>query len=123
MLQSLLLILASIIASVAGQYVLKVGANSLGKLGVEQAGNAAQVFINAATNPWIIGGLACYGVGATTWIVVLTRVPLSWAYPILAVNQILILLVAWLFLHEPVSAARWAGAMLVMAGVVLVSRS
>jgi multidrug transporter EmrE-like cation transporter len=123
MLQSFLLILASIIASVAGQYVLKTGAGQLGTLGVEQAGNGLAIAFRAATNPWILGGLACYAMGAVSWIVVLTRVPLSWAYPILALNQILILLVAWLFLGETVNAMRWCGALLVVAGVIMVSRS
>jgi multidrug transporter EmrE-like cation transporter len=123
MLQSFLLILASIMASVAGQYVLKVGAKQLGTLGVEQAAKGVTIAITAATNPWIIGGLACYGLGAVAWIMVLTRVPLSWAYPILALNQILVLMVAWLFLGETVGPMRWCGALLIVSGVVLVSRS
>lgn len=123
MLQSLLFILASILFSVAGQFLLKSGANQLGALGAEAAGRAGQVFLSVATNPFILGGLACYGLGAATWILVLTRVPLSWAYPILALNQVLILLVAWLFLGEHVSAMRWAGVMLIITGVFFVSRS
>ena len=123
MLQSFLLILASIFASVIGQLVLKTGAKQLGTLGVEQANKGVQIAINAAMNPWIIGGLACYALGAVAWIMVLTRVPLSWAYPILALNQIIILLLAWAVFGETVSAVRWAGALLIVAGVVLVSRS
>ena len=123
MLQSFLLILFSIIASVIGQYVLKTGAKQLGTMGVEQAANGLQIAFTTATNPWILSGLACYALGAISWIMVLTRVPLSWAYPILALNQILILLVAWLFLGEQVNAMRWSGACLIVAGVVLVSRS
>ena len=123
MLQSVLLILASIIASVFGQFVLKTGAKQLGTLGVEQAGNGLHHAFVAITNPWIVGGLGCYALGAVTWIVVLTRVPLSWAYPILALNQILILLVAWLFLGETVTAMRWGGALMIVAGVFLVSQS
>jgi multidrug transporter EmrE-like cation transporter len=123
MLQSFMLILVSIVASVFGQFVLKTGAKQLGTLGVEQAAQGLQIAWTAATNPWILGGLACYALGAVSWIMVLTRVPLSWAYPILAMNQILILLVAWLFLGEQVSMMRWSGALLIVAGVVLVSRS
>ena len=123
MLQSILLILASIIASVAGQFVLKVGARQLGTLGVERAGEGLAIAFTVATNPYIIGGLACYGVGAATWIMVLTRVPLSWAYPIMALNQILVLAVASMFLGETVSLMRWSGALVIIAGVVLVSRS
>ncbi len=123
MLQSFLLILTSIILSVCGQYVLKVGAKQLGQLGVEDAGRAATVVWAAATNPWIIGGLGCYALGAVTWIMVLTRVPLSWAYPILALNQVLILLVAATVLGEQVNAMRWGGVLLIITGVFLVSRS
>ena len=121
--QSFLLIFASILLSVCGQYVLKVGAKQLGQVGVEDAGRAATVAFAAATNPYIIGGLAFYGLGAVTWIMVLTRVPLSWAYPILALNQVLILLVAATFLGEHVSAMRWGGVLLIITGVFLVSRS
>lgn len=123
MLQSFLLIVASILLSVLGQFLLKSGANQLGTLGVEAAGRAWQVAMGAALNPFLIGGLACYGLGAVTWIMVLTRVPLSWAYPILALNQVLILLVAWLFLGEQVTAMRWAGVLLIISGVYFVSRS
>ena len=121
--QSFALILASIILSVCGQYVLKVGAKMLGQVGVEDAGRATTVAFAAATNPYIIGGLAFYALGAVTWIMVLTRVPLSWAYPILALNQVLILLVAATFLGEQVSAMRWGGVLLIITGVFLVSRS
>lgn len=123
MLQSFLLILASILLSTCGQYVLKVGAKQLGQVGVEDANRAMTVAWAAATNPWIIGGLGCYALGAVTWIMVLTRVPLSWAYPILALNQVLILLVAATFLGETVSMMRWCGVLLIISGVYLVSRS
>ncbi|MOA62691.1 putative 4-amino-4-deoxy-L-arabinose-phosphoundecaprenol flippase subunit ArnE [compost metagenome] len=58
-----------------------------------------------------------------TWIIVLTRVQLSWAYPMLALNQVLILLIGWGLLKEPVSPLRWGGVLLIITGVVLVSRS
>lgn len=121
--QSFLLIVASILLSTLGQFVLKTGAKQLGQVGVEDANRGLQVAWSAATNPWIIGGLGCYVLGAAIWIVVLTRVPLSWAYPILALNQVLILLVAYTFLGEQVNAMRWAGVLLIISGVFLVSRS
>ena len=123
MFQSFMLILASILLSVVGQFLLKTGANQLGAIGASAAGRLGATIFSVATNVPIIGGLACYGLGAVTWILVLTRVPLSWAYPILALNQVLILLVAWLFLGEQVNALRWAGVLLIITGVFLVSRS
>lgn len=123
MFQSIVLILASIGLSVLGQYALKLGARQLGQVGVEDAGRAVSLVWSAAANPYLIAGLACYALGAVTWIMVLTRVPLSWAYPILALNQVLILIIAATFLGEHVSAMRWAGVMLIVTGVFLVSRS
>lgn len=123
MFQSIVLIVSSIVLSVLGQYALKLGARQLGQVGVEDAGRAATLVWAAATNPYLIAGLTCYGLGAITWILVLTRVPLSWAYPMLALNQVLILFVAATFLGEHVSAMRWGGVLLIITGVVLVSRS
>jgi multidrug transporter EmrE-like cation transporter len=123
MFQSIALIVSSIVLSVLGQYALKLGARQLGQVGVEDAGRAATLVWSAATNPYLIAGLACYGLGAVTWILVLTRVPLSWAYPMLALNQVLILFVAATFLGEHVSALRWGGVLLIITGVFLVSRS
>jgi multidrug transporter EmrE-like cation transporter len=123
MFQSIALIVSSIVLSVLGQYALKLGARQLGQVGVEDAGRAATLAWAAATNPYLIAGLACYGLGAVTWILVLTRVPLSWAYPMLALNQVLILFVAATFLGEHVSALRWGGVLLIITGVFMVSRS
>lgn len=123
MFYSFLLILASLTLAAVGQYFLKMGANQLGALGGEAAGRAFQVAWMAATNPWLVTGLTCYGLGAVTWIIVLTRVQLTWAYPMLALNQVLVLLVGALFLHEQVSMLRWGGVLLIVTGVFLVSRS
>lgn len=123
MLQSFLLILASLTFAAVGQYFLKMGANQLGTIGAEAAGRALQVAMAAATNLNLIVGLGFYGLGAVTWIIVLTRAQLSWAYPMLALNQVLVLLVGAVFLHEHVSMLRWSGVLLIIAGVVLVSRS
>lgn len=123
MFHSFLLILASLTFAAVGQYFLKMGANQLGALGGEAAGRAFQVAWAAATNPWLVTGLTCYGLGAVTWIIVLTRVQLTWAYPMLALNQVLVLLVGALFLGEHVSMVRWGGVLLIVTGVFMVSRS
>jgi drug/metabolite transporter (DMT)-like permease len=123
MMRSFLLVLSSLMMSVIGQYVLKVGATQIGRVSVEHKDRIASAMWSAATNPWILGGLASYGIGAAIWIMVLTRVPLSWAYPILALNQVLILFVAARFLGEEVSAARWLGVLLIVAGVFFTSRT
>jgi drug/metabolite transporter (DMT)-like permease len=62
-------------------------------------------------------------VGAVFWLAVLSRVNLSWAYPMLSLGYILVLLFSALVLREPVSALRWIGALVVVVGVFLITRT
>jgi drug/metabolite transporter (DMT)-like permease len=75
------------------------------------------------SSPLVIGGLACYALGAVFWLTVLSRVPLSLAYPMLALTYVAIPLLAWLLLGESVSGLRWVGIGVICAGVLLVARS
>ncbi len=67
--------------------------------------------------------LLAYGVSVLTWIVGLSRVPVSQAYPMLSLGYVLTALLAWQWLNEPISAMRWAGIGVIIVGVWLVSRS
>jgi hypothetical protein len=67
--------------------------------------------------------LLAYGVSVLTWIVGLSRVPVSQAYPMLSLGYVLTALIAWQWLNEPISAMRWAGIGVIIVGVWLVSRS
>ena len=76
-----------------------------------------------AGNPSLWLALAAYGISVAVWIVGLSRLPVSQAYPFLSVGYVITALLAWLMFGEVVSLARWAGIALIIAGVVLVSRS
>ena len=53
----------------------------------------------------------------------LSRASLSYAYPFVSLTYALILLFDRFILREPVSSLRWAGVALIIAGIVLVSRT
>jgi drug/metabolite transporter (DMT)-like permease len=74
----------------------------------------------AATSPWVIGGLAVFAVSAVAWLGVLSRVPLSIAYPFNALGYLAILTASIVILHERASLLTWAGSLLVVSGLVLV---
>lgn len=67
--------------------------------------------------------LLAYGVSVLTWIVGLSRVPVSQAYPLLSLGYVVTALLAWQLFAEPVSALRWTGIGVIIVGVWLVSRS
>ncbi len=56
-------------------------------------------------------------------MVVLSRTSLSFAYPFAALTYVLILLFDRLVLSEPVSGLRWGGVLLIITGLVLISRT
>lgn len=123
MFYSILLILASVMVGVVGQLLLKAGVARLGPIGGAALANLPHLVGGVVTNPLIILGLASYGLGAAMWIIVLSRVDLSMAYPMLGLGYVLVLLTSWLIFGEAVTPLRWAGTFMIVAGVVLVARS
>jgi undecaprenyl phosphate-alpha-L-ara4N flippase subunit ArnE len=69
--------------------------------------------------PWLWIALGCLGLGLLLWLVVLQRVPVGVAYPMLGLNFVLITLVARFGFAEPVDGRHWLGVSLVLAGVAL----
>ena len=69
----------------------------------------------------IVGGLALYAAGTALWLVCLTKLDLSVAYPASAVQFLLIFTGAWHFFDEPITISRLVGATIVLAGVLLLT--
>ncbi len=115
-----LLILANVALAVSGQVAIKYG---MQKVGVITASNTVQMLMKSFTNIFVLLGLFAYALAAVTWILVLSRVELSFAYPMLSIGYIAILIISALFLHEAVSVWRIAGTLLILSGIVLVFRS
>lgn len=117
-----LLILTSIVTSVVGQTVIKLGVEAPATAARMQAGPLALLGA-IATSPLVLTGLALYGVGALAWIAVLSRLDLSVAYPFLALNFVLIALVSRFFLGEAIPVERWIGIACIVVGILFVARS
>jgi drug/metabolite transporter (DMT)-like permease len=78
----------------------------------------------ALSNPLLIIGLGLSGAMGAIWLVILSRLELSFAAPMLgAMYYVLLLAATAVVLGERVSYARWAGAILVVAGITLISRT
>lgn len=115
--QEFCLLLLSIITSVAGQFFLKTGALKLGRV---DANNFISHILNIITIPELVAGLACYGLGALAYILLLTRVKLSVAGPSVALVYVFSVLVGYFIFHETVPISRFVGLGLIVAGVLLV---
>ncbi|MBM3267181.1 MAG: hypothetical protein FJZ01_05970 [Candidatus Sericytochromatia bacterium] len=123
MLKSLALILAAILIAVGGQFSLKYGVGQIGRIDGAAMASPVHLVLKVLLNKYVILGLGLYGLGAAVWIVVLSRVPLSFAYPMLGLSYVAVVLVSALFLHEHVTIVRWVGVFLIVAGVALVGQT
>jgi drug/metabolite transporter (DMT)-like permease len=108
--------------------------NSLAQLGLKAATRSTGAIAGTRSSLWLAGqhlavssafwlALSCYALSVVVWVVGLSRVPVSQAYPVLSVGYIITALLAWIVLGELVTLARWAGIGMIIAGVLLVSRS
>jgi multidrug transporter EmrE-like cation transporter len=119
-LTAFLILLAAICLTVTGELFLKTGMNRVGTVGLS---GLLQSLGRAAGTSQIWAGFFFVFSGALVWLVVLSRVPLSWAYPMLSLGYILVLFLSKVVLGEHVSPTRWFGTLIVIAGVWLVYRS
>ncbi len=76
-----------------------------------------------ATVPWLWLALSLYGVSVIVWVVGLSRVPVSQAYPMLSLGYVLNVGLAWWLLGEVPNLQRVLGIFVIVFGVVLVARS
>lgn len=115
--QEFLLLLISILASVAGQFFLKAGALKLGKVNAE---NLISHILNIITIPELLTGLVCYGLGAIAYILILTRVNLSIVGPSIALSYVFSVLLGYFVFQETIPMERALGLGLIVCGVLLV---
>jgi hypothetical protein len=105
--QEFSLLVLSIIASVSGQFFLKAGALKLGKV---NSGNLVRHVLSIVITPELLTGLLCYGLGAITFILLLTRVKLSVAGPAVALTYVFsVYLVTLFFTSKSRNSCSWFG--------------
>jgi multidrug transporter EmrE-like cation transporter len=76
-----------------------------------------------ATEPHIFGGLVCYAISVVVWIVALTRVEVSVAYPMLSIGYVVNAFAAWALFNEQVTPMRLLGIGVIILGVWIVAKS
>jgi multidrug transporter EmrE-like cation transporter len=118
----LALVLTGVLLNAVAQLLLKAGAGSLA--GVElRASNAMLIAGRMLFSVPILAGLACYALSVVVWILALSRVEVSVAYPMLSVGYVVNALAAWWLFGENLSGARLAGIGVILLGVWLVART
>jgi len=121
-LKNFILVMTPISLGIIAQILLKTGMLQIGKFSVEFS-KLFSTFVGIFLNPFVLTGMFLYFAASLLWLIVLSRIDLSFAYPLLSVGYIFIVLYSDLILKEDVSLVRWIGVVTICLGVILISRS
>jgi len=116
------LLMTGVMLNAGAQLLLKAGTNSVGVFEFSRE-NIVPIGWKLATEPHIVGGLACYVISVVVWVMALSRVEVSVAYPLLSVGYVVNAIAAWYLFGEAVTPMRLTGIGVIIIGVCLVTRS
>ena len=116
------LILCGVMLNAGAQLFLKAGMGQIGHFEFSAA-NLLPIGLKVMGNPPIITGLAMYVISVGVWLLVLSRVQVSFAYPMLSIGYVVNALAAYYLFGEPLTSIRMLGIFIIIAGVYLVAQS
>jgi multidrug transporter EmrE-like cation transporter len=119
-LQTIALVLASVILNAAAQIALRSAART--GFQINERG-LTEVLLDVALRPGILVGIALYGLSLLTWIFVLSRAEASLAYPFLALGFAIVAIAGHVLLGEALTERRMIAIAIIIGGVVLLSTS
>ena len=104
-----------ILSNVAGNLLLSMGMKSV-------SGGAA-AYAKAFFSPMVLAGVTLLILWMLSRMTLMSWADLSYILPVTAIGYVLSALAGMLFLSEQISSTRWAGTLLIVAGIVLVGRT
>jgi multidrug transporter EmrE-like cation transporter len=116
------LLMIGVLLNAGAQLLLKAGTNTLGVITLSRD-TWTDTLMRMATQGHFILGAACYVLSLFVWILGLSRVPVSIAYPLLSVGYIINAVAAHYLFGEDVTTTRWLGIGFIVVGVYLVAKS
>lgn len=119
----LLILFIGLIFESTGVVLLKKGMSQVGDMPALTAGEIARVLKAGATNTQILLGVFFEALFFICLLILMAKSEISFLWPLTALSFVFATLAAIWFLHERVSAVRWAGVVLIMIGAALISYS
>ncbi len=117
----ILLILANVAMTSLAQIILKFGMSSSAVARTLSGGFRLGSMVNVLLHPWVLTGLVLYFAAAVVWLLVLSKVDVSLAYPFVGLGFVVTMLLAWAVLGEAVTVSRVVGTLLISAGVAILA--
>ena len=120
--QHIPLILSSVFLNALAQILIRQGMLKLGSVSfnMEQIWNMA---LSVFTNMYLLSGMFSYGISIILWMIVLSKVNVSLAYPFLSVGYVVTAVLAYLIFKEPLTVQKIFGIAIICLGVVILTYS
>ncbi len=115
-------ILLGVLLNASAQLLLKAGVNAVGPFDFVRT-NIVPVGLKLMTQIPIMAGLVCYVASLIVWIMGLSRIDVSIAYPMLSLGYVVNALLAAFFFGEALTLQRLAGILIILLGVYVLARS
>lgn len=120
--KNLALILIPVIFATISELSMKKAVSSFGEISL-QALLTWSLLIKIFTHPYVLFALGLYGISVLLWLVVLSKFPLSYAYPMVSLSYVLVVFSSQWILGESIPLMRWIGVLFICFGVILTARS
>lgn len=115
---AIIILLVAVCIGAVGQIALKMGINALGDK------PAPLTVLRSIFTQWqVTVGFLCYGLSSLIYLIALSRLPVSYAYPMVALSYVIVTFLSWRLLHETVPLVRVAGLAVICLGVIVVALS
>ena len=116
------LIILGVLLNACAQIALKQGMRMIGHFPFSIE-NLVPVFLKASMNLFILTGIICYVISVIVWMLVLSRVEVSFAYPLLSMGYIVTAFAGYLVFNENMNYIRWSGILIICIGVYLITKT
>jgi multidrug transporter EmrE-like cation transporter len=114
-------VIISVVFNVLGQYSMKIGMNKYGEVTFDD--HVLLTIYRIFILPNVIIGLIMYAISAVFWLIALSKLDLSIAYPTLSIGYILVMILSVMFLNETITIYKILGTVLIISGIVLLFKS
>ena len=115
-----ILLLSAACASI-GQVAFKKGMIITGGLNIEYNIKWIITMVKIILSPYVFSGMVLYALSTILWLVALSRCTLNFAYPFTAVTFVLVILLSFIVLKEPLPVSRIIGMAVIIGGIFIVS--
>lgn len=116
-----LYILFTVVFTVYSQLIMRWQVSAAGQMPLDVIGKV--YFIGELLiNPWVFSGILATFLSGVSWMLAMTRFEISYAYPFVSLNYVIILAASFLLFNESLSPPKMMGTVLVIVGIVVISK-